>query len=86
MNPYAMVGSTLDTNEATSLRARLMAWHDAMVAHERRVKSDGADVCHDECPHAAAGTLWAEALTLLGAEANELRFLRSRAAQLSRSV
>lgn len=80
MNPYAMVGSALDTNEVTSLRARLMAWHDAMVAHERRLKSTGAaDICHDECPHVSAAMLWAEALTLLGSEANELTFLRSRA-------
>lgn len=80
MNPYAIVGSTLETNEAAALRARLMSWHDAMVAHERRLKARGAgDVCHDECPHVAAGQLWAEALTLLGPEANELTFLRSRA-------
>jgi hypothetical protein len=80
MNPYAMVGSNLDTYEAASLRARLMAWHDAMVAHERRLKSNAAaDICHEECPHVAAGMLWAEALTLLGSEANELTFLRSRA-------
>ena len=80
MNPYARVGANLDTNEASSLRARLMAWHDAMVAHERRLKSNAAaDICHDECPHVAAGTLWAEALTLLGSEADALTFLRSRA-------
>jgi hypothetical protein len=79
MNPYAMVGSNLGTDDAASLRARLMAWHDAMVAHERRLKITDADICHDECPHAAAGLLWAEALTVLGAEANALTFLRSRA-------
>lgn len=80
MNPYAMVGSTLDTHEAASLRARLRSWHDAMVAHERRLKSVGdAGICHGECPHVTAGQLWAEALELLGSEANALTFLRSRA-------
>ena len=80
MNPYVMVGSNLDTNEVASLRARLMAWHDRMVAHERRLRqSDVDDICHDECPHVAAGALWAEALAVLGSEANALTFLRSRA-------
>jgi hypothetical protein len=80
MNPYAMVGSNLDTMDATSFRARLMAWHDAMVAHERRLRTAAASViCHEECPHVAAATLWAEALTVLGSAAYELTFLRSRA-------
>jgi hypothetical protein len=81
MNPYAIVGSSMATVDAASLRARLMAWHDAMVAHERRLRSaNTTDMCHDECPHAEAPTLWAEVSTLLGARATELTFLRSRAA------
>ena len=41
MNPYLMVGSGFGTNDATSLSARLSAWHDAMVAHERWSKAIG---------------------------------------------
>ena len=80
MNPYAIVGSGIGTAEAASLRARLMAWHDAMVAHERRLRSgQTTDVCDDECPHVEARTLWAEATAMLGPRADELTFLRSRA-------
>lgn len=80
MNPYARVGASLETTAAATLRARLMAWHDAMVAHERRLRTSAAtDICHEECPHAAAGVLWAEALSMLGSEAHTLTFLRSRA-------
>jgi hypothetical protein len=74
------VGLNLTEGEVTSLRARLMAWHDAMVAHERRLKSSQAtDICHEDCPHVAASRLWAEASALLGTQANDLTFLRSRA-------
>ena len=80
MYPYAIVGSGVGTPEAASLRARLMAWHDAMVAHERRVGSrQVTDACGDECPHVEARTLWAEVSAMLGARASELTFLRSRA-------
>ncbi len=87
MNPYAIVGSDIGTHEAVSLRARLMAWHDAMVAHERHLRaSQAADICEDDCPHVEAGALWAEASALLGPEANQLVFLRSRAARTARAV
>jgi hypothetical protein len=80
MNPYGIVSSGIGTAEAAALRARLMAWHDAMVAHERRLRAgQTADVCDDECPHVEARTLWAETVTVLGPRANELTFLRSRA-------
>jgi hypothetical protein len=80
MNPYAIVGSGVGTAEAASLRARLMAWHDAMVAHERRLRSgQTADTCDDECPHVEARGLWAEVSAILGPRASELTFLRSRA-------
>ena len=80
MNPYAMVSSGIETAEATSLSTRLAAWHDAMVAHERRLRSRSAsDVCDDECPHVEARNLWTEALETFGGRANELAFLRSRA-------
>ena len=79
MNLYATLGSSIGTNEALSLSARLSAWHDDMVAHERRIGlGRSADVCHDECPHAEATALWSEVVALFGARADELVFLRSR--------
>ena len=86
MNPYAIVSSVTGTAEAASLRARLMAWHDAMVAHERRLRlGQTTDICDDECPHVEARALWAEASAILGSRANELTFLRSRALRASAS-
>jgi hypothetical protein len=87
MNPYAIVGSSIGTAEAASLQTRLIAWHDAMVAHERRFRAGRtADACDDECPHEEARTLWAEVSAMLGARANELTFLRSRAFDASTAV
>jgi len=80
MNPYAIDSLGTDTADATSLRARLMAWHDAMVTHERRLRLDpSTDLCGDECPHVEATALWTEATAMLGPRASELTFLRSRA-------
>ena len=81
MNQYTSLRSGINTHEATMLSARLSAWHDAMVMHERRLRLGlpGA-TCHDECPHAEARNLWAEALGTFGERARELTFLRSRAA------
>ena len=80
MNPYAIADLASGTADAASLSARLKAWHDAMVAHERRLRADPtADLCDDECPHVEATALWREAAALLGPRANELTFLRSRA-------
>jgi hypothetical protein len=80
MSPYAMLGRSVGTAEAASLCLRLTAWHDAMVAHERRLRAGRiADVCDDECPHVEARTLWTAALLTLGPRACELTFLRSRA-------
>jgi hypothetical protein len=51
MNPYVMLGSRIGTAEAASLSARLAAWHDAMVTHERRLRTGRtADKCDEECP------------------------------------
>jgi hypothetical protein len=85
MNPYVTLGSGIGTSEAASLSARLAAWHDAMVVHERRLRTGRtADTCDDECPHVEARTLWAEALATFGTRASELTFLRSRAIGASR--
>ena len=80
MNPYVSLGSRVGTSEAASLSERLAAWHDAMVAHERRIRiARTADLCKDECPHVEARSLWADAVATFGERARELRFLRSRA-------
>ena len=85
MNPYVMLGSGIGTSEAASLSTRLAAWHDAMVTHERRLRTGRtADNCDGECPHVEARSLWAEALAIFGARAGELTFLRSRAVGASR--
>jgi hypothetical protein len=85
MNLYAIVSSGIGTTEATSLSARLAAWHDTMVAHERRLRSEStSDGCDDACPHVEARTLWAEALETFGPRANDLVFLRSRAGHTRR--
>lgn len=87
MNPYAIADLASGTADAASLRARLVAWHDAMVAHERRLRSEPeAACCGEECPHVEANELWAEASALLGARAAELTFLRSRARIASTSA
>ena len=80
MNPYAMLSSAVGTIDAMALSTRLSAWHDAMVAHERRLRlGTTSDGCDDECPHAEASTIWAEAVATFGARAQELTFLRSGA-------
>jgi len=80
INPYVSLSLRVGTVEAASLSARLSAWHDAMVAHERRLRDTAAkDACHDECPHVEARHLWSEALAVFGDGAHMLAFLRSRA-------
>jgi hypothetical protein len=77
MNPYAIVGASRGTPEAASLSSRLTVWHDAMVAHKRRLRADRSSVCDDDCPHVEARALWTEAVATFGARAYELSFLRS---------
>ena len=80
MNPYAILSSGAETGDAMALTARLSSWHDAMVAHERRLRAGAtSDACDDECPHADARSLWSEAMATFGPRAQELTFLRSRA-------
>ena len=87
MNPYATLGSGVGTEEAASLCARLNAWHDSMVAHERRLRASRTSAaCDEDCPHVEARTLWAEALVTFGERANDLTFLRSRAMVVSESA
>jgi hypothetical protein len=76
VNVYRRLGYAGGSPEALHLAERLAAWHDAMVAHERRAGS----ACDDECPHAEARMLWREALTTFGSAAHELHFLARRGA------
>lgn len=86
MNPYARLASGMEGDEAVALCARLTAWHDAMVAHERKLRMGRADTCDEECPHAEARRLWAESLAIFGPRASDLTFLRTRAASTSRAL
>jgi hypothetical protein len=78
MNPYASLASGIGTPDASELATRLAAWHDAMVAHERRLRAHTTESCDDECPHVEARALWSAALATFGPRAKELIFLRSR--------
>ena len=78
MNLYTFVASRVGSPEAQALSLRLAAWHDAMVAHDRRLSNGGTgSVCDDDCPHEEARLLWAEALAVFGDGAAECEFLRS---------
>lgn len=82
MNPYVLLASSIGTMEAASLSSRLTAWHDAMVAHLRRLRTRRtSDVCDDECPHVEARALWGETVAIFGAQAARLSFLRSHGMQ-----
>jgi hypothetical protein len=86
MSPYTILSSGVGSPEAADLSARLSAWHDAMVAHERRLRARTTnDTCDEECAHAEARALWAEAVATFGARAEDLIFLRSAAAAESAS-
>lgn len=80
MNPYTTLGYAVGTDEATELSGRLAAWHDAMVAHERRLGTNKpGPACDEECPHGEAPVLWAEAVEAFGERAHECLYLRARA-------
>ena len=86
MNLYTMIGSGLGSLEATALGKRLAAWHDAMVAHERKIRVGRTEeLCDEECPHAEARSLWVDAIEIFGDRAQQLRFLRSRATDPSKT-
>ena len=80
MKLYALIGSRAGSPEATALSARLAAWHDAMVSHERQVRTGRvATDCDEDCPHSEARVLWTEVLAAFPEHAADLPFLRSRA-------
>lgn len=85
MNLYMTLGSGSGTPDGQWLATRLAEWHDAMVAHERRLRTSGAPVaCDDDCPHHEARSLWREALDVFGQRAHELLYLRDKAKSASR--
>jgi hypothetical protein len=75
MNLYTSIASRIGSPEAQALGARVAAWHDAMVAHERRRDSRVGD-CYEECPHEEAQLLWTEAVIVFGDNAPACEFLR----------
>ena len=77
MNIYRVLGDRIGTGEARQLAQQLVAWHDAMVKHLRRVGPLATGQCADDCPHVEAGVLWTAAQDILGASARQLGFLRS---------
>ena len=81
MNPYVMVASGIGSAGATALSGRLSAWHDAMVAHERKLRAGIGEACDDGCPHEEARALWTEAVEAFGRRAHDLVFLRERGTQ-----
>lgn len=87
MNVYTMIGSGVGSASATALSTRLAAWHDAMVAHDRKIRAGRTgERCDEECPHAEAGSLWNEAVETFGDRAQDLTFLRTRAMAGRRSA
>jgi hypothetical protein len=76
MNVYKSIGYAAGTPEALSLAARLSAWHDAMVAHQRPADTARVTRCDDDCPHAEARSLWREAMDIFGGYAEQMTFLR----------
>lgn len=80
MSMYKLIETAEGLRAPSDLAERLVAWHDAMVTHERgRRASQSSLQCDDECPHVEARELWAEAVAVLGDSAHDLTFLRSRA-------
>ena len=86
MKLYTLIGSQVGSPEAAALADRLAAWHDAMVAHERRLRAGWrrSTDCHEDCAHGEARVLWSEAVATFAERANDLSFLRSRATSSSK--
>jgi hypothetical protein len=80
MNVYRSLGYAVGTPEALALAARLSAWHDAMVAHQRPADTARITRCDGDCPHAEARLLWNEATETFGDGADQLAFLRRHGA------
>ena len=86
MNIYRNLGDRVGTADAQQLAQQLVAWHDAMVKHVRMSGRRRRDTCEDGCPHDEAVTLWSAALSIFGADANQLAFLRTHGRTVSPAV
>lgn len=86
MNLYRVLGEQVGTKAARELADRLLAWHDAMVAHERRLQNRFDGDCAEDCPHVEARSLWAEAVDTFGRRAEELVFLVRHGAGRAQAV
>jgi hypothetical protein len=84
MQFYRFLANQVGTQDAIDLANRLIAWHDAMVAHERAIKREVSE-CDEPCPHAEAAELWREAQQVFGPAADELAFLRAQAGKAQRA-
>lgn len=79
MSMYRLIETAEGLRAPSDLAERLVAWHDAMVTHERGRRAGQQSDCDDECPHVEARELWAKVVAVLGDSAHDLTFLRSRA-------
>lgn len=86
VNLYRVLGERIGTQAARELAERLVAWHDAMVAHERRIQNVLDAACEEECPHLEARLLWAEAVETFGERAEELVFLVRHGSRRAKAV
>jgi hypothetical protein len=77
---YEAVAQQKGSAEALALAARLAAWHDRMVAHERMLGTGSRRRCDEECPHAEAVDFWRAAVESFGEAADRLAFLKRTAA------
>ena len=82
-NPYFQVAAGLGIPGTDPLLHRLADWHDTMVAHER---AGQYEPCDDDCAHALARQLWAEAAARFGRRAQHFVFLKTRAMQLKKAA
>jgi hypothetical protein len=84
MNVYTSIGYAVGTPEALALAARLSAWHDAMVAHQRPADTARVARCNDDCPHGDARRLWLEAVEIFGEHTKQFGFLRRHGMSVTR--
>ncbi len=75
---YSSVAPRVESPRVVAIAARIAAWHAEIIAHERRRGSRFGE-CSDECPHAQAPLLWAEAWNVLGEGAAAFDSLRRHA-------
>ena len=83
--PYHTLACLAGNPDAHTLADQLTRWHDRMVTHVRRHgTSPSAGCCEDDdCPSAAASSLWLHAQRAYGARADNLTFLIAHASRRS---